>query len=166
MLVGVVASLSVAAVAVLGRPFLEQVVMSQQYQRKLSILAAEYRAALRNIDWRADELGTAFFESKRAYFMQQASELDQSKLATEGTLAGILQTTQKMAAMQLRTYAMRQYLISLRGIGAKQEAAKLQEDLDDQIADDNDDYIPRMRQSGFPVDDLFKYLRQNIPKTV
>lgn len=164
--IGVVTSVSVAAVAVLGRTYLQQVVTSLQYHRKLLVLAAEYKAALRDVERRADEVGAAYFESRRDYFVHLANGLDQSEVATEGALANMLLTTQKVAAMQLRISCMRLYSIRLREIGAKQEAAKLQEELHDQEHDNNDDYIPRMRQSGFPVNDLLDYLRHNMPETI
>lgn len=163
---GVLSSISVAAVAVLGRPYLQQVLMSQQYQRKLSIMAAEYRATLRGIDRRADILGTAFFESKRDYFLRQVNELGLSDLAAEGAMENLLQVTKKVTSMELRIDAMRRHLNQLRVAGAKYEAAALHLAIVDQQKDNNDDYIPRMQQSGFPVDDLLDYLRENMPKTV
>lgn len=162
--IGVATSICVATVAVLGRPYIQQVLMSQQYQRKLSVMAAEYRADLRDANRMTDELATAFFESRRDYFRQQVNELGLSDLAADGAMENMLQVTKKVTSMELRINAMRRYLNRLRVVGAKREAAALRQAIEDQQKDNNDDYIPRMRQSGFPVDDLLNYLRQNMPK--
>lgn len=159
------ASVSVAFVAVLARPYLQNVLMSQQYQRKLSVLAAEYRAALRDVNRRADEIGAAFFDSKRDYFQRLVDELGKGEPATRGAMESMLQATKKMAAMELRIYAMRQHSIKLRQIGAKSEASKMRDAIEDQEKDNNDDYIPRMRQSGYPINDLIIYIRQTISTT-
>lgn len=161
---GVATSLSLAAVAVLGRPYLMHALTSLRYYRMLQALEAQYQAELRDVDRRVNQIGTAFFESRRDYFTPKTSELNLGPLMMEAVLESGLQSVKRVVAMELWVRATRRYMINLLGVGAKDKALQVQYELRDQEFDNTAVYDERMRPSGFPIDDLLAYLKRAVTK--